>query len=174
MSIAVAPRDDLVTVAEAATLGRVTPDRVRQLVREGVLPGQKVDGRWMVRAGGLAAWLEGRSTYVRRHSIARVRPPRLRPIPEARMEVIRRCGRARVASGPRHPRVAAAPLLRLVIARGGPGACGARGGTAAEQALVRARRQGWLTIWAADELAVRLLGMSPLEVWGDEWLEAAN
>lgn len=71
-------------------------------------------------------------------------------------------------------RVSAEPLLRLLAVRGGPAACGAGEGTAEEQALLRARRQGWVTIWAADELAVRLLGMTPLEVWGDEWLEAAT
>lgn len=78
------------------------------------------------------------------------------------------------ASGqPKCAQVPAAPLLRFVMLRGGPAACGAREGTAAERALLRARRNGWLTIWAADELAVHLVGLTPVEIWGEEWLNAA-
>lgn len=61
----------------------------------------------------------------------------------------------------------AEPLLRLVAAAGGPGAVGAGKGTAAETALLRARRSGWLTLETADTLAIRLLNRHPMEIWGD-------
>jgi hypothetical protein len=39
----------------------------------------------------------------------------------------------------------------------------------AHHLAVRASR---LTVYATDELAIRLLGLHPAEVWGDAWWEA--
>jgi hypothetical protein len=67
-----------------------------------------------------------------------------------------------VNTGP--PRLPAEPLLRQVELRGGLAEWGIPPGGAAEKALARARREGTVTIWTADRLAV-LLGMHPLELW---------
>lgn len=62
-------------------------------------------------------------------------------------------------------RLPAGPLLRLVDARGGAAACGVRAHSAEERALLRARRSGTLTPRAADQLAVRVLGLVPGTIW---------
>lgn len=36
----------------------------------------------------------------------------------------------------------------------------------------RAQHDGWVTVRQADELAIRLLGLHPLLVWGEDWLAA--
>ena len=59
----------------------------------------------------------------------------------------------------------AAPLLHLIEARGGPAACGVRPSSAEGRALFRARETGHLTRAAGDRLAVRVLGLTPWEVW---------
>lgn len=59
------------------------------------------------------------------------------------------------------------PLLQAVDLRGGPTACGARQGTAAEEALRLARLYGRVTPEAGEQLAVGLLGVHPMELWGD-------
>ena len=66
-------------------------------------------------------------------------------------------------------RLPAEPLLRRVAARGGGAACGTKLDGAVEQALQRARREGTVTVYAADLLAVRLLNLTPWEVWGDDY-----
>ena len=66
--------------------------------------------------------------------------------------------------------VPAAPLLRAVELRGGAAACGAKRSPALERALERAQVSGRLTYRAADQLAIRLLGLHPMLVWGDDWL----
>lgn len=52
---------------------------------------------------------------------------------------------------------------------GGPAAAGVAQHSALERAYCRARREGSLTPFAADRLAIRLLGLHPVLVWGDEW-----
>jgi excisionase family DNA binding protein len=62
-------------------------------------------------------------------------------------------------------RLPAAPLLNAIDGAGGGAACGVRPGSAEQKALERARADGTLTIRAADRLAVRLLGITPWEMW---------
>lgn len=81
------------------------------------------------------------------------------------------------------PSLPAAPLVGLVARSGGPRLAAIEYGTrryltpsrleALERAYQRAARAGRLTVYAADELAVRLLGLHPAEVWGDAWWEPA-
>jgi hypothetical protein len=40
-----------------------------------------------------------------------------------------------------------------------------------ERALLRGVAAGTLTYRAADVLAIRLLGLHPMLVWGDDWLD---
>lgn len=67
-------------------------------------------------------------------------------------------------------RVPAAPLLRQVMLRGGPAACGVEQHSAEEKALERAQEEGALTRDVADLLSVRLLALPPVLLWGDDWL----
>lgn len=39
-----------------------------------------------------------------------------------------------------------------------------------KSAIRRARRDGWITVWMADRLALELFGCHPIEIWGDAWL----
>lgn len=71
---------------------------------------------------------------------------------------------------PTPARLPAAPLLRQVMLRGGPAACGVEQNSAELQALERAQKEGALTHDAADVLSVRLLGLPPVLLWGDDWL----
>ena len=75
------------------------------------------------------------------------------------------------------------PLAVLIAARGGLRACGVRHhpGDSTERTrwvarlqrgYERARRRGWVSVQAGDELAVALR-RHPAEVWGDEWWEIA-
>jgi hypothetical protein len=67
------------------------------------------------------------------------------------------------------------PLARLVAVSGGVRVLVARAAfTDAERRRLsalyrRGRRMGALTPYAADELAVRLLGLHPALVWGERW-----
>ena len=70
-------------------------------------------------------------------------------------------------SRPPGPRLPAAPLLRQVALRGGPRAVGVRQSSAEEQALLRAQRSGTVTVKMGDRLAVKLLGLTAYELWGD-------
>jgi len=63
--------------------------------------------------------------------------------------------------------------VRLVHAHGGPIACGVHRDDATERAWERAKHDGWVTVRQADELAIRLLGLHPMLVWGEEWLVAS-
>jgi hypothetical protein len=62
----------------------------------------------------------------------------------------------------------AGPLLERVRGRGGFRAC-AGADPALEKAYQRAQSAGRLTVWAADQLAVKVLGLPPVLVWGDAW-----
>lgn len=75
----------------------------------------------------------------------------------------------RRAAGELLPHLPARPLFHQVQLRGGPARCGVRLGSAEEKALERARRSGWVTDRMGDRLAVRLLGTTPWELWGDDW-----
>lgn len=66
-------------------------------------------------------------------------------------------------------RLDAWPLLRQVELAGGRAACGVERNTAEDKALDRAAIEGTLTVRAADQLAVRLLGLTPWEVWGEAY-----
>lgn len=63
------------------------------------------------------------------------------------------------------------PLLRQIRLRGGPAAVGAANRTAGAKDLERARAAGGLTYAAADRLAVRLLGVTPRELWPEVWAD---
>jgi len=86
-------------------------------------------------------------------------------------ELARKAAAATVEALP--TRLPAGPLMRLVEGRGGLYACLCRhrrnGGL--ERAYSVAARQGRRTWKAADRLAIELLGLHPLEVWGSAWLE---
>jgi hypothetical protein len=45
-----------------------------------------------------------------------------------------------------------------------------KGESAENAAYWRAKKAGWLTVMAADQLAVSL-GLHPCLIWGDEWFE---
>jgi excisionase family DNA binding protein len=67
------------------------------------------------------------------------------------------------------PRLPAGPLLRQIELRGGVAACGVEANSTEEKAIGRAQDEGSLTLRAADHLAVRVLRMTPLELWGGDW-----
>ncbi len=74
----------------------------------------------------------------------------------------------RAATAPRTaPRVPAGPLLRQIALRGGEAACGVRHRSAEQKSLERARLEGSITLWMADRLAVRLLGLTVWDLWPD-------
>ena len=85
-----------------------------------------------------------------------------------------------MSARPRRPesicaRLPVAPLVTVVEGRGGYGACipearGSKASSTLERAWERAQAQGWVTVKTADELAIRVLGLHPLLVWGDDWL----
>lgn len=91
--------------------------------------------------------------------------------PELRTETCPRCGFKSTVHGVRtHASVGclpAAPLVQLVASRGGPSACGVWADATVEKAYLRAAASGRLTYRAADSLAVKLLGLTTWEVWGD-------
>jgi hypothetical protein len=64
----------------------------------------------------------------------------------------------------------AAPLVHLVQRAGGLTACGVVEHSDLERAYYRAAENGTLTAQAADQLAIRVLGLHPMLVWGDDWL----
>lgn len=66
----------------------------------------------------------------------------------------------------------ARPLLRYVELRGGPASLGVRQRSPEERALSRAKTTGRVSVRLADHLAVTILGMCPLELWGDDFSEA--
>lgn len=72
----------------------------------------------------------------------------------------------------RSPRLDAQPLLRPIELAGGDYALGVRIGSAEKRALERARQRGWVTLAAADDLAVHVLRMCPREVWGGDYFTA--
>jgi hypothetical protein len=53
---AVSTADMEITTLKAGELLNLTPSRVRQLCRAGLLSGRKVDGRWMVRRSAVVAY----------------------------------------------------------------------------------------------------------------------
>lgn len=72
------------------------------------------------------------------------------------------------------------PLEHAVALRGGVAELGARRDAGADQehqrwvertmrSFNRARRQRWVSVWAADELCVHLLGVHPAFIFGDMW-----
>lgn len=70
------------------------------------------------------------------------------------------------------PSVDAEPFLRLLDAWGGAQALGVQQHSAEERAIERARRDGHLTVWAADRLAAKVLRVSACEVWGAAFYDA--
>jgi hypothetical protein len=65
-------------------------------------------------------------------------------------------------------RLPAAPLVAAVASRGGINRLAPEGPL--RRAFFRAKRSGHLTPWAADQLAVELVGAHPADLWGDDWL----
>lgn len=88
-----------------------------------------------------------------------------------------------VARGPMMPWVPAWPLVAWVSRFGGAKLAAIELGTGVdltdragqnlERAYHRGAVVGTFTVYAADELAIRLLGRHPAEVWGDAWWDAA-
>jgi hypothetical protein len=81
------------------------------------------------------------------------------------------------------PRLPITPLSRLVAARGGLRSCGIRRQPGdltdrtrwvarLQRAYERAQHTGWISLHAADQLAVLALLMHPAEVWGALWWDA--
>lgn len=75
----------------------------------------------------------------------------------------------------RQRRLSLAPLLELVEQRVGYEACapgvGKRGDRGAlDWMCERAKAEGAVALTTADRLAIRLLGLHPMLVWGDDWL----
>jgi excisionase family DNA binding protein len=135
--------DGWVTTAEAAEILQLSLTTTAALAARGFVTGRKVGQSWLLKREGVEVYLRERRG--RRGPPRGVRRPPRRPV----------------------PRVSAEPLVARVELRGGLRGCGAAPGSAEEAAFYRARRDGWLTEGAADRLAVRLLGMTPQEVWGD-------
>jgi hypothetical protein len=132
-----------IDTAEAAEILQLSVTTTAALAARGLVAGRKVGQSWLLERAGVEVYLRERR--------GRRGPPR---------------GSRRPPRQP-VPRVDAEPLVALVEARGGLRACGAVPGSAEEAAFYRASRDWWLTEGAADRLAVRLLGMTPWEVWGD-------
>ena len=68
----------------------------------------------------------------------------------------------------------AAPLLAAVEHRGGISACLGEGvdhqqSTQILSLLAAARKKGRVTVWTGDRLAVQVLGVHPVTVWGELW-----
>lgn len=75
------------------------------------------------------------------------------------------------------------PLAQLVAARGGLWACGVahrpgdpldrvRWVARIQRAYLRARLSGWVSQRNGDEMAVKLLLLHPVSVWGSDWWDA--
>lgn len=80
----------------------------------------------------------------------------------------------------------ARPLIEAIEARGGLGGCGIRvnAGDISQadrtyysrlcRSYHRACENGTLTVFAADTLAIKALGVHPVTVWGESWFEAID
>lgn len=68
------------------------------------------------------------------------------------------------------PSLDAAPLIALVERAGGAAALGLGQKCPFRRAYVRAKESGRITFARADVLSVRVLGLHPIELWGDAWL----
>lgn len=72
-------------------------------------------------------------------------------------------------------RLPVGPLVGHVAARGGLAVCLERqpelDRVRLERSLLRGVAAGVLTYRAADILAIELLGLHPMLVWGDDWLD---
>lgn len=69
-------------------------------------------------------------------------------------------------SRPLCPRLNARPLLDALP----PIATGRRNFSSnTNKVISRAAAQGSITVYAADRIAVGVLGKHPAEIWGDEW-----
>lgn len=88
------------------------------------------------------------------------------------VELARRAETATVAGLPKQLPVE--PLVRLVEGRGGLYAClGTSAGREVDRLdrmYRRASDRGHLSWKAADQLAIELLGLHPMLVWGDDWV----
>lgn len=122
-------------IREAARAYGVGSDRIARLALAGKVEAVKVDGMWLIDGESLARHLAG--------SRRPTQPPRPRP-PTS---------------------FDATPLLRQIELRGGAAACGVAPRSAEERALERARHDGWLTPYAADHLAIKVLGLTLWELW---------
>lgn len=135
---------DWLETPAAAALVQLSQARIAFLVSRGEIRGRKFERRWLVERASLERYAASRRMG---------RPP---GTPNRR---------------PARPRRVAhldpAPLLDRIERRGGLRACGGLPGSAEEAAFYRARRDGRLTLAAADRLSIRLLGLTMQEVWGD-------
>lgn len=76
----------------------------------------------------------------------------------------------------RQRRLPLEPLVELIEQRGGYEACapgvGNRGDRRAlDRSWERAKAEGAVALSMADRLAIKILGLHPMLVWGDDWLE---
>ncbi len=80
----------------------------------------------------------------------------------------RQVARHRRTEASRRRYLPAEPLLKQIQLGGGLYTLGVEPGSAEERAFLRARRSGRLTLWAADHLAVKLLGLTVWDLWPQE------
>lgn len=79
--------------------------------------------------------------------------------------------------GPKNPKVSLAPLVKALVRRGvlepdddvTPTSLAGISGMA-RQSTTQWIRSGELTVWSADQAAVRALNVHPTHIWGDDWL----
>lgn len=126
------------TASEAAVVGKVTNRQISALARTGQIDAVKVDGQWLIDGASLAAYRERRP-----HRLLRGGKPKQRRLP-------------------------AAPLLRQIELAGGVTALRSQRRDADLALVERAAREGSLTVWTADHLAVSLLGLTLWELWPED------
>lgn len=147
---------DWLTAEEAAAILGVTTNHMQAIGRAGRV--RSVDD-------GYRRWYDPRS----------VRAYKRLPSGRKKLPLEQRARRRRQTPRPRPPvrHLSVGPLLRQIEARGGPLEFGLGTRTAAGMALYRARARGSLTERAADQLATAI-GLTPWEIWGDEWDASAD
>lgn len=126
------------TAGEAALAAQVTATQISALARSGRVEAIKVDGQWLIDGASLAAYRERRPYRLHR------------------------------GGKPKQRRLPAAPLLRQIELAGGVTALRSQRRDADLALVERAAREGSLTVWTADHLAVSLLGLTLWELWPDD------
>ncbi|KAA1426457.1 helix-turn-helix domain-containing protein [Nocardioides antri] len=149
------------TAAEAAQALRRTKSYVGTLARQGELDGVKVDEQWLIDGASVVAYEQEHPHRLAglqraRERAALVAVPARRTAPEPRHLV---ADEDEVGPNLLRERVPAAPLLRQIELASLAGRMASLD-EQEQKAIERARHEGTLTIRAADQLAVRLLGLT--------------